>query len=366
MPTRGALKKILTDFRPMWDHEGTRPIARATFKKALDCGTAALGAEVYASDIEHRIVYHTCKSKACSSCGHRATVLWQREQWAALPDVPYREITFTMPNQLWPLFRDNRALLRDLSTIGAKAIQCWIRNEHAAEVGIMVVAHTFGRHLNFNSHLHILVTAGGLRRTDGAWVPRLKLRKASLGEFWRNSLISHLRLALRHGKLKSSQTIEEVEQLLSSQSQRDWVTDHKEVGSKDHFLRYAARYLRRPPVAEYRFRSISDQEIVFRTNDHKQGKEVLTRYSPADFLQALSDQVPDRYRNSVRYFGLFAPRTKAQCQDTVFMLLGQRQRPRPARLPWALSLKRDFGIDPLLDSQGRRMQLVARRAPARG
>ncbi len=270
----------------MWDHEGTRPIERATFQKALDCGIAALGAEVYASDTEHRMVYHTCKSKACSSCGHRATVLWQREQWAALPDVPYREIAFTMPNQLWPLFRDDRALLRDLSTIGAKAIQCWLRNEHAAEVGIMVVAHTFGRHLNFNSHLHVLVTASGLRRDDAAWLLHLNLMKASLGTFWRDCLIDHLRLVLRQGKLKADKAVEQVEQLLSSQSQRDWVTYHKEVGSKDHFLKYAARYLRRPPVAEYRFHSINEEDIVFRTKDHRQGKEVPTRYSPADFLKS--------------------------------------------------------------------------------
>lgn len=213
-----------------------------------------MGAEVYASDTEHRVVYHTCKSKACSSCGHRATVLWQREQWAALPDVPYREITFTMPDHLWPIFKENRDLLNDLPTIGAKAIQCWIRNEHAAEVGIMVVAHTFGRHLNFNSHLHILVTAGRFRPSNGVWVPSLRLRKASLGNFWRDCLMDHLRFALKRGKLKAGQTVEEIEQLFHTQAQRDWRTHQKEVGSKEHFLRYAARYLRRPPIAEYRFR----------------------------------------------------------------------------------------------------------------
>ena len=37
---------------------------------------------------------------------------WQRERWAALPDVPYKGITFTMPDVLWSLFRDNLWLTR--------------------------------------------------------------------------------------------------------------------------------------------------------------------------------------------------------------------------------------------------------------
>ncbi len=37
-----------------WDHEQMRPAVREAFRKVLDCGTAALGAEVFASDNEER------------------------------------------------------------------------------------------------------------------------------------------------------------------------------------------------------------------------------------------------------------------------------------------------------------------------
>jgi hypothetical protein len=33
---------------------------------------------------------------------------------------------------------------------------------------ILVVQHTFGRHLNFNAHLHMLVSAGGLSEAESA------------------------------------------------------------------------------------------------------------------------------------------------------------------------------------------------------
>ena len=91
----------------------------------------------------------------------------------------------------------------------------------------------------------------------------------------------------------------------------------------------------------------------------------MTRYTAADFLTTLADHVPDRYRHNIRYFGLLAPRTKAHTYDTVFALLGQTRRGKPRRLSWAASLKKSFGVDPLLDSRGERMRRIGRLKPAR-
>ena len=41
------LKKILSQARPYWDRDETRPAVRRAFGKALQCRTAELGAEVY-------------------------------------------------------------------------------------------------------------------------------------------------------------------------------------------------------------------------------------------------------------------------------------------------------------------------------
>jgi hypothetical protein len=72
----------------VWDCDNFRPSVREAFAKVVACGTEALGAEVFASEDEERVVYHTCKSRACPSCGHQATRAWQRDQWRELPDVP--------------------------------------------------------------------------------------------------------------------------------------------------------------------------------------------------------------------------------------------------------------------------------------
>ena len=56
-------------------------------------------------------------------------------------------------------------------------IQEWVKARYGVRVLVMVVQHTFGRRLNFNPHLHILVSAGGLQELEGRWIAPLASRK---------------------------------------------------------------------------------------------------------------------------------------------------------------------------------------------
>src|SRR5437899_4910901 len=118
MKYRDPRKQILSRTRSHWDHDHTRRTdVRRAFSRALQCRTAELGAEVYSSENQELILYHTYKSRSCSSCGYRATVQWLRERWAALPNEIYKGITFTMPDVLWALFLDNPPLANALSAL---------------------------------------------------------------------------------------------------------------------------------------------------------------------------------------------------------------------------------------------------------
>ena len=50
-----------------------------------------------------------------------------------------------------------------------------MKDEYGVRPLIMVVQHTFGRHLNFNAHLHMLVSAGGLSEAESHWIEGLIL-----------------------------------------------------------------------------------------------------------------------------------------------------------------------------------------------
>ena len=126
---------------------------------------------------------------------------------------------------------------------------------------IVVIPHTFGRRLNFNCHLHILVSEGGLREDGTASRARARLDKKALMPMWRYAVITLLREAARAGVLETDMPRGELLRLLPAQYERWWNIDVKRFKSKKQFLGYAGRYARRPPIAQHRFRRIGRQEI---------------------------------------------------------------------------------------------------------
>jgi hypothetical protein len=356
------LRKILLETRNHWDKNTTRPAVRRAYRKTIKCRTFALGALLFASENELRLVPGTCKSRGCPSCGQRNTEQWQREQWAALPDMPYKGITLTMPDVLWPLFQHNRKLLACLSTLGAKVIENWAKENYGVELLTTVVPHTFGRHLTFNPHLHIIVSVLGLRESEGRLVPAF-VNRDRLMRRWRLAVITLLRTALKRGDLVSEMGPEELDAMLTEQSERWWSVHVTDAMSKTKLLRYIGRYVRRPPIAEHRIIEINNNWVVFWTKDHKLKARVETWYSCERFVELLGEHIPDDYRHAIHHCGLLSPRGKNRTSALIFALLVQPTRPRPKRRSWAESLKRMFNYDPLVDSKGAGMSLVRRLAP---
>src|SRR5579864_8778600 len=202
MKYHDPLKRILSQMRPYWDQDEMRPSVRRVFGKALQCRTAELGAEVYSSENHELILYHTCKSRACPSCGYRTNVQWLRERWAALPEALYKGITFTMPDLLWPFFRDNPPLARALSALAAELIQARVSAKYGLRVGVIAILHTFNGKLEFNSHVHTMVTAGGLYSSSGTWVARIYYNRKLLMEAWRRAVVGLIRAALEARQLR--------------------------------------------------------------------------------------------------------------------------------------------------------------------
>lgn len=263
MKYRYALKQILVQTRSRWDHDGVRPEVRQAFNRTLQCGTPELGAEIYASADEERIVFHTCKSPTCSSCGHRATMQWQRARWSALPDVPYKGITFTMPKELWTLLDNNRTFANALPALASNIIQACAASQHGLRVGVIAILHTFNGRLEFNPHVHTMLSAGGLKGASRSWVPGVSYDSDGMMGFWRSAVITLLREGYRAGAVGAEMTPGQMEALLKAQNERRWMIKIQSFESTEHFLRYAGRYVRRPPIAQRRITSIGNQCVTF-------------------------------------------------------------------------------------------------------
>ena len=266
-----------------------------------------LGAEVYGSEKEERIFYHTCKSRPCSSCGYRATVQWQRERWAALPDALYKGITFTMPRELWPLFRDNPLLAKALPALAAKLIEARVRAKYGLRVGVIAILHTFNGQLEFNSHVHTMVTGGGLYGSSDTWVSRVYYERDLLMEAWRRAVIALLRAALRAGQLCTKMAVDQMEEMLTQQENRWWSIKIQSFKSKEHFLRYAGRYVRRPPIAQRRITDVGERTVTFWFKDKKLRRRVYVQCSLEEFIDRWAQHIPERYQHAVRELWAVCP-----------------------------------------------------------
>ena len=76
---------------------------------------------------------------------------------------------------------------------------------------------------------------------------------------WRFTVITFLREALKSGMLASKLHPGKLKAVLAREY-RWWSTHVDYFQSKEHFLRYAGRYARRPPIALHRFEEVTNYE----------------------------------------------------------------------------------------------------------
>jgi hypothetical protein len=205
----------------------------------------------------------------------------------------------------------------------------------------------------------------GLHKAKIRLVEEIRFPRDAIMRRWRYALLDYLTMVLESGQISFHLSRPELTKLFEEHRDRWWSAKVDYFNSKGAFLRYISRYLRRPPLAEYRlFSSGNSHEVSFLTKDKKLG-QTTTTCTTQEFIARLAEQVPDRYWHGVRYFGLLAPQSTGKSYEVFLALLGQRKPPRPKRIRWATSIQKTFGQDPLLDSEGQRMYWAGRVFPAK-
>ena len=239
-----------------------------------------------------------------------------------------------------------------------------MRAKYGLRVGVIAVPHTFNGKLEFNSHVHTMVTGGGLCGSSGSWVSRVYYERDPLMEAWRRAVIALLRAALRADQLCTKMTVDQMEEYAHPAGET--LVEHQDSIVRGQMAFPAIRRSLRKAAthraaSHHLHRGANRQVLVQRQEAAVAGVEV--QCSLEEFIDRWAQHIPEGYQHAVRSFGLFAPRALGQTSAAIFAILGQERRPRPKPRPWADSLKRDFGHDPLLDKTGKRMKWVRRMPP---
>ena len=250
----------------------------STQKKTLRdlgrCRTAALGGHVdECLDCGHfRISYNSCRNRHCPKCQALTRARWLDEQAKHLLPVEYFHVVFTLPREVADLALANPAVMYDLLFQAASAT---LRDVAAnpkrlgAQVGALMVLHTWGQNLHHHPHVHAVVTGGGLScNAQGVvdaspkWIacrPGFFLPVKVLSRVFRGKYLEGLLEAFEQGKLvlpthlNALTTADTFRRWLSPLYRKEWVVYAKKpFGGPAQVLKYLARYTHRVAISNAR------------------------------------------------------------------------------------------------------------------
>ena len=226
-----------------------------------------------------------------------------------LAPVPHRQMVFVLPKRLRPYFQWRRKLLCDLARIAARTATAFIRatlDEPDVSVGVVLCIQTHGSLLNWQPHVHALVTDGGFR-PDGTFVSMPAHSTEVLTEAFRRSV---LKLFVERELFEPEVADQMLDWMHSGFSVHDSVwLDRDDAAAHARLARYCARC----PVSLERLEYDSRSATVAYTSDKEDGP-TAGRYTfePTAFIARLVAHIPDKGQALQRYYGYYANRTRGE------------------------------------------------------
>jgi len=301
-----------------------------------------------------RRVPHTCKSRFCSSCGKAAVDRWVETTLSSILDVPYQHLVFTIPQELRDWIRKNRnPALNALFRAVKDTLLLWTR-QRGYRPGLILVLHTFGADLKWNSHIHVIITCGGLSRDETRWIENRFLPWQCLKPMVRYAFLEELKKLFKAGELKPPpahkgiRSYESFNSYLTQFYKKEWYVHlGKSLESADFTVRYVGRYGKRPVIAESRITAFDGVSVTFEYRDRATGENTSLTLPVQEFIGRLVMHIPDRNFRCLRHAGLFANRIRTEKIATARRLLKQTPKPAPPRISWREMFQNTFHRDPL-------------------
>ncbi len=284
--------------------------------KAIErCRTTALGAHVdvcdHCSNIE--ISYNSCRNRHCPKCRGSQRSAWVDARELELLPIQYFHSVFTLPHTLLDLARYNPVLIDSLlMQTAAATLQAFAQQRWDAQLGILMVLHTWGQTLNDHHHVHCIVTGGALSNDGRRFIQAPKnflFPVKALSSVFREKMIAALDSARKTGALQLSGQPELAQEAnwqawRNTLYQYSWVVYAKQpFDQPEHLIRYLGRYVNRVAIANHRIQSIDNGTIRFDYHDNRSDTDQTMALTADEFIRRFLNHVLPRGFRRVRYYG---------------------------------------------------------------
>ena len=287
-----------------------RPCVIEEVRKMIGCGSLSNGYAVYSCDSCNNYLYvpFTCKSRFCPSCGSKSVLDRSDSITSKTIRCSHRHITFTIHDALWPLFQKDRKLLNFLFVAASQTILSWcydLNHKENFKPGFICTLHTFGRDLKWNPHIHMLITEG-FSGNFTVWKKNFIFPYEMLRRRFQSILLSLLENHFGKDKFKS------LKHLIYKTSIKGFYVHAPKVDARDikSTIKYVIRYSGRPAMAQSRIIDYDGEFVTFWYDRHEDNKHIIEKIHVYEFIKRLIIHIPDKYFNTVRYYGLYAKEYK--------------------------------------------------------
>jgi hypothetical protein len=345
-------------------HGPLRPVVERVLRAFLTCGLVERGfARAWCSTCRTSyLIPYSCRGRTfCPSCEKKRSILWAewlREE--VLEPVPHRHVVFTMPRLLRGIFRKRRELLLDLSQCSAEVIAEYMRKGMGADrrPGIVVSIATAGDMLQWNVHLHVLVSDGAFCE-DGTFHSLATWNAEALMRLFRERLLARL--------VEKRALSQELAKRLMTWRHPGFSTHLAEpIAANDtQALENVAGYVTRNPLSLQRLVYLDGQQaVIYRGLKHNPtlGRNFETMH-PLEWLARMADHIPDPGRHRTLFYAYYANRVRGDRADHEPGEAKVEEEPAKRRrctASWARLIAKVFHADPLTCRMcGGKLKIVA-------
>ena len=319
--------------------------------KMLNCGDPAYGGAMYGCpDCGNlKFIPFRCHSRFCPTCGSMYSQKRALAMSFKLINCQHRHCVFTISKELRHYFLEDRNLLNCLFDAASSVIRRMFYKTNKSQnftPGYILVLHTFGRPLEWNPHIHCLISEGGVGDT-GFW------RKVNYFSFqyMRHAFQTAL-LNLMEARITDSakKALFKKEKALSYKNQKDgfYIYAKPTLADKNKVAKYIGRYLGRPAIGLSRIDSYdkAHDTVTFHYNRHEDEVLVTETLPAIDFIKRLIQHIPEKDFKMIRYYGVYGRHRESD--KKLYRLIPSTKQPFfKSFLQWRSSILSAFGYDPI-------------------
>jgi len=276
------------------------------------CRTAAMGGHIDHCDNpkcnKMHLSYNSCRNRHCPKCQGHKKEEWIQKRQNELLNVPYYHLVFTLPAELNQLaLYQPKLLYRLLFATAWSTVKTFAADPKylGAQSGMIAILHTWGQNLSLHPHLHCILPAGGITKSQ-----KWKQAKAkgkflfpvkAMSKIFRARMVEQLR--------KQSDLDQSVyEKLFKSH----WVIYAKRpFASPKNVVEYLGRYTHKIAISNHRIISIDKQTVRFQLKDYRQGgKKIQITLSHQEFIRRFSQHILPKGFTRIRHYGILSSTLK--------------------------------------------------------